>query len=649
MPYSYLSCVLSLPATIEEWGDSRHALFLRLASDRGFTFLESRPLVSGTFNIPTLIAAIKPWISCEPEKSRGITLQRILQTENAYISEASRRFEDMYRHEKDKQDACPNILVTLEAHSGIPELFRKQMLLRFTSTDLDEEMQFLEEDAERMNRAYYREVSSGKAIFKEEAERKELSVEHNTLNEPVVFTLRQAIEDLNVICDDLLRERESAKETVMSLEISKEAMHRFQEQDAVLRRLEKLFAHVPKMIFDLQGRIHYQQHYPDGIQGDDALALTRAILSIEENGTNSDIILKDIPAQETFHPELEESVAGIFIQYYGPMESAASLHEIIRFALWSEMAVLDDDDEGESSVSYAPVITYLVFKRYHRSFKKSDLVKISLNAVFSGYQGSSMSEKTAIKDFYMYCDLCKAYQRHYAERHTTEIQSAWDMAFLHYSGYSRIFEYPNILRAVRQKVSFAVFEITNDIDAAVDINRIVDLSHSHVFNISHMLDRFHPMCETDLGWNAVRFFKNRLMKDERANGDDSYFARYVELIQQPYENASIREILECGICLLCGGKCGRSKLTSDLMKCNQCENKSNRFQDKNYADLFSCLHLEEIFTGSEQRASFQQGEIFAILEYTLRLLAAERCTARLYRWYYDLLCLTFEDVAHERG
>ena len=630
-PFSFLSCVLGLPKDIQHSKDG-DALLWSLITDTGFLFEEVRPAVTNQYSSTGFVAAQKSVQASAivRKKKQDSQIMTILWDEESKIEEALYRLQKTYRHAGESKDQCPDILRRFdrlmnsgETQNEAENLTGFRQLLRTASghsAKLNKEVV----SQELLEKKFYRSAKTGLAT---DTQTPYEPLEYDEYG-PIVYTLKDAVHYLVAILEKI----ESDKREILKKLPDGFSQTGYQRYCKMMERqqiLQRVFQETRTYI-DLRNEIVEQRLNPDGASQLIPVEFGDATVPSAQHDSCQTDRLKwtDMIERPAVNDKTVQSVCRIFCNYMKLKDCHSeilfrSIEHIVQFSLQEVFRVFEP--EVENGITFAPVITYLIFCEYGKQLTKKELKSISIRKVFQKRNPSSVCPEKAEQDLKLYDNLCGVYAEYYCDEHNhlMKAKMAWDIVFLRYSGYWRYFEDMSMIRGHKcsgswpfQKAEFLLVEWLYE---CVEMNRKINLTHSVTLKASQnkVLDSFKPVKAGDPGWNAVCNICGQLQADEKKD-DSLWLTRYLHVISTPHSDGYMWEFLD---------KCIRD-LYSD---------KAQEFGINFYHYLYHHLKLSEGFSGDWMRPSHKDSEVLAALEYTLRLISADHCYTRLYQWMQTIL------------
>ena len=631
-PFSFLPHVLSLPLDIQ-YSEDGNALLWSLVTDTGFLFEEVRPGVTNQYSPAAFVAAQKsiPKPVFIGKKKYYFPIIAIRLDEENIIEEALYRLQKMYRCAGESEDQCPDILRRLdrlmnsgETRNEAENLTGFRQLLRSVSgrsTNLKKKVI----PQELLEKKFYCSAETGLATNRQALYEPLEYDEHG----PVAYTLKDAVQYLVAILEEI----ESDKREILKKlpdGFSQTGYQRYCEMMERRQILQRVFQETRTYI-DLRNEIVEQRLNPDGASQLIPVEFGDATVPSAQHDSCQTDRLKwtDMIERPAVNDKTVQSVCRIFCNYMKLKDCHSeilfrSIEHIVQFSLQEVFRVFEP--EVENGITFAPVITYLIFCEYGKQLTKKELKSISIRKVFQKRNPSSVCPEKAEQDLKLYDNLCGVYAEYYCDEHNhlMKAKMAWDIVFLRYSGYWCYFEDMSVIRRRKcsgtwpfQTAEFLPFEWLYN---CVEINRITSLTHSAALKVRQddkILDRFCPTQAGDPGWDAVCKICDQLQTDEKKD-NSSWLARYLCAISHSYSDGYMRNFLDD--CIM------------DLYP-----DEAQEFKTVFYHHLYNYLKLSEGFSSDWMRHSLKESKVLAALEYTLRMILANRCYERLYHWMKAIL------------
>ena len=465
-------------------------------------------------------------------------------------------------------------------------------------------------------------------------------LERDGYGEPRVFTLRKVLSLLKRICDEVESDYEDAKVATAQI-VSMETNDRYKRFCKIYNRLEEEkelindvglnpYSHAKKWILDANGVTDYVTSVAQDMRK-----------AAKKHGTESAIFrnvgLKHLPELPSFDKEfyakdaefrnLVKELKEAFLTYRGnAVESSIILDdniwEIARLSLHDAFTFFVD--ECDIDLTYAPVVCYLVIRKYGTVISKKRIksTQISLFAIFDRYHMARSNKKVARQDFRLYANLRAAFSHFYGAALPGAVKMLWDDAFLSCSTY--LDQQYDFLKSVINEEFGAdseLFASIRQIHACVDCNTCVNLSHSANPKIQKLIKRFSCI-EGQESWEVS---KKKIRKLLCADGIERYkntLDSYCGLISRPHTTQEIVDFL------------------------NEITNPDD--SAKKAQELFVNLSLNAIFPElhipNDNTVNLLCGALInSATEYVIRLELAERCETKLYSWFTAYLNLKSDE------
>lgn len=314
---------------------------------------------------------------------------------------------------------------------------------------------------------------------------------------------------------------------------------------------------------------------------------------------------------------------------------ADTITYLIAFSISNGFIVEEEKTSNASKstipLTLAPVITYLIFKRYWNKILYKQLKSISIN-LFATTQNAPSNLTDAKNDLWLFNELKNIYARFYGKQCTNAIRKQWDAAFLVYSGYRKWYANPELLSQIKgqQEICFPSFLYYERINECLEAN-VVNHEYQTLRYHNDLQETFYPQNKNDIGWDAVSFFLNRLEANDKAN-NNSYLNQFIELLEMPDMDNKYEDFLKNAL--------------NDLLF----DSDGNPIACEQFSKKYG---LTEIFLKepdeaasdyvrfSQRMARKPEKQCKIVLEYAIRFILKKRCCERLYNWLTSCIDLMF--------
>lgn len=632
--FSFLPYILSLPEQFplenEGEGESQHSqptnaavaydgdiieeVLISILADEGVLFFEVRPPVYGELSGKDSVIPF----------SRGdrLIIESSTTIESKLIDQANEEFESAYPfYTKDKKGKWVHII---SYWIGLANPDGDNWLRKCLTQIFQHNSSFLKQE-----KIDLREYYSQNAFFSEDQLKEEKycyktdgGVVLDGYQEPRVFTLADALDNLSDICNRLIRIRKENISWIIQFNNISEEAYRIYSNLIKVKEDLKIFFDSPSFLICNYSRLddYLEACVKEAYPSRDSTKM-RQYFPIDEKEQEN--------IQRNEFKKIRRQLYTLFCDYYTKDEQREicltdclkqSIDNILAVSFMDMFSIdqAEDSSEGFIPITLGPVIIYLLFQKYHKKMEKKVFSQLPAR-FYSALKKKTFDSDTAKRDFELYLGLCNIYKIFYGKRCTTQVVENWNGAFLVLSGYRGLYASELIFQVQSILPSVFCFE---RILVSLKSNR-PGLIHEAVLRARGVVYHFSPEKAGDPGWETVSYLKHILKMDMQTQ-TDSILEEFKDFLYHPYSDQELQDFLE--------------KALDRLIKID-----GNKSKEEAYREISERYGLTEISQGPDPDKIYhykaldhykeiKDPKIFCTiaLEYTMRLMLEERCCLRLY-------------------
>lgn len=657
-PFSFLPCVLALPEKIVDWPALKffQRILLDLLSDHGFLFWEVYPTATGQNSILDFVGMID-------KGKQNTSGHQELWTETKMISYLLNELDVQYR----QIVLLDSILLNME-HSVAKDVAPcAGETFQFRSCIANVVDTVLQKGFEAKGPFYYEErlVSFCKDNFHftEEQLCRSIPVEDilklRYADKPL-NSLGGALSVLSNLCNELVCELNEQK-VHLAPTASKETYKQYKDYCSTREQLRLELQPNPVLFYsskwlfqdieenlvswyqhvDSEKRDLMKIHTPteEDIDFEDQTVRINGKVSADKNKNLpqyfdfswNELELEQVKDQK--YNQIRQQLLDVFKQYLGrcdkhmaaaPKQAEEIINNILAISFMDTFSLdcVDESDTAEesmeSSISLAPVISYVIFHHCHKQIATGTLNKFSMKILTSQTEPAKTFEDI-VNDLILFSELRSAYGQYYGEKYTEKVGNLWNAAFLVYSGHQKLYGNPNLFHSIESVIGtdrMPRIYCFDQIMRCLNANR-VSLTHSAVARTGN--PQFPPT-PNNISSEALKYFREKLEADCN-NNSEPLLEQYKDFLMKPYSHEGINEFLNGGL----------KQLFPTPKDMSECE----------YQKMLCTQHGLYSQNGVSYRVSYTEALLKAALEFSLRNMLEEECAHRLYGWltdYIDLLC-----------